>query len=230
MRLKGLSRWTDECGSSLWEMVLLFLALALFILGVVALTSRGINSLQPTSYNGKLVVQGERLLDRLEALIREAIIFYPSSGTELSSAGFIRDDSVGFAADLVGNARKGEVAAYVSGSRGILSSGSIKDVVIEQPSAKRNELVARLVDGDMKNKEVILARNLDARDPISFWVDYEVGDHRTSKESDPTVVSRDIRVAGVHLYLKLEDRGKTIELDRAFKLRIPAPVRTPKAE
>ena len=225
MRLKRLIRAKNEGGFALWEMIVLLVVLALFLSGVIILASRGIEYLQPKNADRQLREQGEALMGRLEALTREAIVIYAPPASDLSFA-LQPNRGILFAADLDGGATKSAIDAFVAGGGDDIAAEGIEDVSVTQPDAASTEIVARVTGGDVKNKEVILTKVLDARRPPAFRVEYEAGNNRVLKKDDPALASPDLRVTGLHVYLKLEDRGKTLELDRAFKLNNPAPVRT----
>ena len=224
MRLKRLIRAKNEGGFALWEMVVLLVVLALFLSGVIVLASRGIESLQPKNADRQLRAQGEALMGRLEALAREAVVIYAPPASDLSLPVLQPNRGILFAADLDGDAPRSAIDAFLAGGSDDAAAGGIEDVSVTQPGG--TELVARIGGGDVKNKEVILTKVLDARRPPAFRVEYEAGNNRVLKKDDPALASPDLRVTGLHVYLKLEDRGKTLELDRAFKLNNPAPVRT----
>ena len=204
---------------------MLLVVLALFLSGVIVLASRGIESLQPKSGNRQLREQGETLMGRLEALTREAIVIYAPPASDLSLPVLQRNRGILFAADLDGGATKSAVDSFVAGGGDDTPVEGIEDISVTQPDAASTEIVARVTGGDVRNKEVILTKVLDARRPPAFRVEYEAGNKRVLKEEDLAVASPDLRVTGLHVYLRLEDRGKTLELDRAFKLNNPAPVR-----
>jgi len=230
LRLARLRRAQNDRGFALWEMLVLLVVLALFLSGVIVLASKGIESLQPKSADRQLREQGETLMGRLEALTREAIVIYASPVSDQSSPLF-QHDGILLAADIDGDAPKSAVDAFVASSSAYIADGRIETVSITQPDAVSIELVARVSDGDVKDKtqilaqEVILTKILDARRPPAFRVEYEAGNKRVLREADLARVSGGLRITGLHIYLKLEDRGKTLELDRAFKLNNPAPVR-----
>ncbi len=224
MRLARLRRAQNDRGFALWEMLVLLAVLALFLSGVIVLASKGIESLQPKSADRQLREQGETLMGRLEALAREAIVIYGPPASDLSSV-TQPNRGILFAADLDGSATKSAVDAFVAGGGDDTPVEGIEDISVTQLYGASTEIVARVTGADVKNKEVILTKVLDARHPPAFRVEYEAGDKRVLREEDLAVASPDLRVTGLHVYLKLEDRGKTLELDRAFKLNNPAPVR-----
>ena len=226
MRLARLRRAQNDRGFALWEMLVLLVVLALFLSGVIVLASKGIESLQPKSADRQLREQGETLMGRLEALAREAIVIYSYRLPASDPSSLVQhSDGILFAADLDGDAPKSAVETFVASNSADIADGRIEGVSITQPYAASTELVARVSAGDVKDKTVILTKILDAGRPPAFWVEYQAGNKRVLSEADLAGVSGGIRITGLHLYLKLEDRDKTLELDRAFKLRNPAPVR-----
>jgi hypothetical protein len=219
-RIKG-SR--SEHGFALWEMIVLLAVLAVFLAGVIVLASNGIQSLQRENADRPMSEKGEALMDRLEELTREAIVIYVSPTPYWLSTFIInKKEEILFAADLDGDASQKEINAFVSGGE---STGGIEGVRVAQPDDAANELVARIRGTEVGDKQVVLTRILDAQNEPAFEVKYQVGKKGNLSKAELAVLSGGQRVTGLHIYLKLRDRGKTLDLDRAFRLNSPAPVR-----
>ena len=89
------------------DMILLLVILAVFLVGVVGLTARGVSSFKPAKGSAEIREEADRLLDRLEAMVTGAKAVSPDA----------RSGSLAFAADLDGSGGTVKVA----GSAAVLS-------------------------------------------------------------------------------------------------------------
>jgi len=218
-RIRGTG---DEHGFALWEIAALLVVVGLFLAGVIVLASQGTASLQPENADRRLSENGRVLMDRLEVLTREAVVLYGSRTPEPTSPVVLPRDKIIFAADLDGDAPGSAVDAMLAGSGEEAAAERVEDVAVTQPGGA--ELTAR-VAGATGDQQVVLTRMLDARQKRPFTVEYRYESNGVRKNDDPAPASPGPRVTGVRISVKLADRGKTLQLDRAFKLNNPAPVR-----
>jgi hypothetical protein len=212
----------EEQGFALWEMAVLLVVVGLFLAGVIVLASQGTASLQPENTDRRLSENGRVLMDRLEALTREAVVFYGLRVPGASSPLALPGDKMLFAADLDGDAPGGAAEAIQTGRARGTAAERIEDVTVARRGGY--DLTARVVSATM-DRWVVLTRMLDARQKQPFTVEYTYDSSGVRKKDEPAPVSPGPRVTAVRISVKLADRGKTLQLDRAFTLKKPAPAR-----
>lgn len=208
-------------GFSTFEMVLLLAVTALFLFGVVALTSRALSSVRPSKGDTEMNRESTRLLDRIEALVSGAKAFLTQPGAPPA----LDDMQLLFIADLHGS----------GGNIKLLEGGGIKSTGMEMVDIARSNgsqmpqvqevpagrvLYVRVSGDSQKTSQKMLTSMLDPSDPRAFSVEYWGEDgRRTDLGSAQAGASR---ITAVRVSVRLRSRGESRQFTRLVDLREPA--------
>jgi hypothetical protein len=200
-------------------MVLLLAVIALFLFGVIALTGRGLSSVQPSKGDAEMNREAKRILDRVQALVVGAKVFLAGPGAPLA-----KNVQLLFAADLDGSGGKLELKKDASGFR---SKGLETVDILRSDGSSRREgipsgrfLVARVLGDSGKTSQNTLTSMLDPSDPKAFQVEYRGEDGR------PVDLGEAARsaslISAVRVSVRLRSRGESRRFTRLIRLEAPA--------
>jgi hypothetical protein len=211
---------TGKEGFSTVEMLLLLISVAVFLLGVVALVSRGVSSVQPSKGEAEMNREATRLLDRIQALVEgaRAISTLPGANPGLENTRLL------FLADLDGS---GGQVRLKEGGTGIESTGletvammrSNAGSMIQEIPTGRNLYVT--VWGDSpKASQILLTSMLDPSDGRAFIVGFTQGEAKQTDVGEAAAGAQ--RVTAVRVSVRLRLRGELRQYARPIHLRDPA--------
>ncbi len=210
-----------EDGFSTWEMVLLLAVIALFLFGVVILSSRGLSSVQPSKGDTEMNREATRLLDRIQALVTSAKAFLRGA----DDPPVLEDLRLFFVADLDGSG--GSVRLLEGGG---MTSKGLETVEIARSIGSRQlrevatgRVLYVSVTGDsLKTSVKVLTSMLDPTDPRAFLVEYSGEDGRRIELGK--VQAGASPITAVSVSVRLRSRGESRRFTRLITLKQPAPV------
>jgi hypothetical protein len=200
-------------------MVLLLAVIALFLFGVIALTGRGLSSVQPSKGDAEMNREAKRILDRVQALVVGAEVFLAGPGAPPAD-----NVQLLFVADLDGSGGKLEVN---QGGSGFVSKGLETVDILRSDGSSRREgipagrfLVARVQGDSGKTSQNTLTSMLDPADPQAFRVEYR-GEDGQSVDLAAAARSASL-ISAVRVSVRLRSRGESRRFTRLIRLEAPA--------
>jgi hypothetical protein len=180
-------------GFTLGELIFLMVILAAFLAGTVWLVDQGVRTFSPSGKEAKQGTGAQNLLDRLEALTKDARVFLLPAGAE--RAKFETGGAVEFLSNIDGDTSTGSYEA--AGQKGL------ERVTVRRDTTGRG-LVAEVSEAPGEpSKTVELTDDLDTLTPAPFKVEYL----DEAKKSIAAVRAGD-RVYGLEVSVALsEQRG-----------------------
>jgi hypothetical protein len=203
-----------ERGFAAYEMILLIVALTVFLAGVVLVVDEGVRAFRPQgSGSAALEEEGERVLDDLEAVVREAQVVSPTRATSTGSPPDIR---LAFAADLDGTGGGFELGE--GGEVAVVDGLQVVEVFRGAP----RKLDVSVLDSDSRTAVVTICDSLDSLSKAPFSYQLLAGDGQDIVPNKEHSGGQKVSEVKVTIRLRIDDESE--RYSRVIKLREPAPL------
>lgn len=199
------------------ELLLLIVLTVAFCGGLVAASWRGASTVDSGSGSSEIREEADRLLDRIEAVLREAIAVSPGQPGRLPQAD---DGRLAVATDLDGSGGSVEPMYGVS-----TANDGYQLIVLRRLTPGSSRLVARVFDDNDWSEDVTLTSMLDTEDPDAFSATCLAADGEEILIEDGVCLGNEAKaVYSIRVSIRLRSGTDAFSSGRLVAFSKPVPV------